>query len=50
MDLSFAMFNQYSTQELSQHLPEVIKQIQQGNPIEITPPLWFLVISTAISS
>lgn len=30
------MSNQYSTQQLYQHLTEVIEQIQQGNSIEIT--------------
>ena len=30
------MKNQYSTQQLNQNLPEVLKQISQGNPIEIT--------------
>ncbi len=30
------MSNQYSTEQLYQHLTEVIEQIQQGNSIEIT--------------
>ena len=30
------MKNQYSTQQLNQNLPEVLKQISQGNLIEIT--------------
>ncbi|MEM7556235.1 MAG: type II toxin-antitoxin system prevent-host-death family antitoxin [Cyanobacteria bacterium P01_A01_bin.84] len=30
------MKSQYSTQQLNQNLPEVLKQIQQGNAIEIT--------------
>ena len=30
------MKNQYSTQQLNQNLPEVLEQISQGNPIEIT--------------
>jgi prevent-host-death family protein len=30
------MSDQYSTQQLYQHLTEVIEQIQQGNSIEIT--------------
>jgi len=30
------MKNQYSTQQLNQNLPEVLKKISQGNPIEIT--------------
>jgi prevent-host-death family protein len=30
------MKSKYSTQQLNQHLPEVFKQIQQGDSIEIT--------------
>ena len=30
------MKEQYSTQQLNQHLPEVLEQISQGNSIEIT--------------
>jgi prevent-host-death family protein len=30
------MKEQYSTQQLNSHLPEVLKQIEQGNSIEIT--------------
>jgi prevent-host-death family protein len=30
------MKEQYSTQQLNQNLPEVLKQIAQGNSIEIT--------------
>ena len=30
------MKEQYSTQQLNQNLPEVLEQISQGNPIEIT--------------
>jgi prevent-host-death family protein len=30
------MKSKYSTQQLNQHLPEVLKQIQQGDSIEIT--------------
>lgn len=30
------MKNQYTTQQLNQNLREVLKQIQQGNSIEIT--------------
>ena len=36
MKLLKNMKNQYSTQQLNQNLPEVLKQISQGNPIEIT--------------
>ena len=30
------MQEQYSTQQLNSHLPEVLKQIERGNSIEIT--------------
>ncbi|WP_052056154.1 type II toxin-antitoxin system Phd/YefM family antitoxin [Myxosarcina sp. GI1] len=30
------MKEQYSTQQLNSHLPEVLKQIERGNSIEIT--------------
>ena len=30
------MKNRYSTQQLNQNLPEVLKQIKQGEPVEIT--------------
>lgn len=30
------MQEQYSTQQLSSHLPEVLKQIEEGNSVEIT--------------
>lgn len=30
------MKEQYSTQQLNSHLPKVLKQIEQGNSIEIT--------------
>lgn len=43
------MKNKYSTQRLNQNLPEVLKQIQQGNLIEITQagkPFAFILSSS----